>query len=68
MIFPSINDLSQGKYNRYEIALATAKTCRQLLDKQPRVAFLSCSTKGSASVSAPRQSVPSPGTRRQTDR
>ncbi len=31
-----------------DIALATMKTCRQLLDKQPRVAFLSCSTKGSA--------------------
>lgn len=31
-----------------DIALATMKTCRSLLDVQPHVAFLSCSTKGSA--------------------
>lgn len=28
MIFPTINDLSQDKYNRYEIALAAAKCAR----------------------------------------
>lgn len=28
MIFPTINDLSQDKFNRYEIALATAKCAR----------------------------------------
>ena len=28
MIYPTINDLSKGKYNRYEVALATAKCAR----------------------------------------
>lgn len=36
MIFPSINDLSQGKYNRYEIALATAKCARRITNEYVR--------------------------------
>ena len=33
MIYPTINDLSQGKYNRYEVALATAK-CARMITKE----------------------------------
>jgi hypothetical protein len=37
MIFPSINELSQeGKYNRYEIALATAKCARIVTNEYVR--------------------------------
>lgn len=33
MIYPTINDLSQGKYNRYEVALATAKCARMITNE-----------------------------------
>ncbi len=41
----NINPNSDGLV---DIALATMKTCKNLLGKQPRVSFLSCSSKGSA--------------------
>ena len=28
MLYPTINDLTKGEYNRYELALATAKCAR----------------------------------------
>ena len=33
MIYPTINDLSKGEYNRYEIALATAKCARMITNE-----------------------------------
>ena len=36
MIYPTINDLSQGEYNRYEIALATAKCARKITNEYVR--------------------------------
>ena len=36
MIHPTINDLSKGKYNRYEIALATAKCARIITNEYVR--------------------------------
>jgi DNA-directed RNA polymerase subunit K/omega len=36
MIFPTINDLTKGKYNRYEIALATAKCARLITNEYVR--------------------------------
>ena len=33
MIYPTINDLSKGEYNRYEIALATAKCARTITNE-----------------------------------
>ncbi|MBQ9780281.1 MAG: DNA-directed RNA polymerase subunit omega [Clostridia bacterium] len=33
MIYPTINDLSKGKYNRYEVALATAKCARMITNE-----------------------------------
>ena len=33
MIYPTIKDLSKGKYNRYEIALATAKCARMITNE-----------------------------------
>ena len=36
MIKPTINDLSQGKYNRYEVALATAKCARMITNEYVR--------------------------------
>lgn len=34
MIYPSIDDLSQGKYNRYMLCIATAKCARTITDEQ----------------------------------
>ena len=36
MIYPTINDLSKGEYNRYEIALATAKCARIITNEYVR--------------------------------
>lgn len=36
MIFPTINDLNEGKYNRYEVALATAKCARMITNEYVR--------------------------------
>ena len=36
MIYPTINDLSRGDYNRYEIALATAKCARMITNEYVR--------------------------------
>lgn len=36
MIYPTINDLSHGNYNRYEIALATAKCARMITNEYVR--------------------------------
>ena len=33
MIYPAIQDLAQGEYNRYEIALATAKCARMITNE-----------------------------------
>lgn len=33
MIYPTINDLSKGEYNRYEVALATAKCARMITNE-----------------------------------
>ena len=33
MIYPTINDLSKDRYNRYEIALATAKCARMITNE-----------------------------------
>ncbi len=33
MIFPSISDLTKGKYNRYELVIATAKCARMITDE-----------------------------------
>jgi DNA-directed RNA polymerase subunit K/omega len=33
MITPSINELSQGKYNRYMLVIATAKSARIITDE-----------------------------------
>lgn len=33
MIYPTINDLTKGEYNRYEIALATAKCARMITNE-----------------------------------
>ena len=36
MLYPTIEDLTQGKYNRYELALATAKCARLITDEYVR--------------------------------
>ena len=36
MLYPTINDLTKGEYNRYELALATAKCARMLTDEYVR--------------------------------
>lgn len=36
MIYPNINDLNNGEYNRYEIALATAKCARMITNEYVR--------------------------------
>lgn len=36
MIHPTINDLSKGEYNRYEVALATAKCARMITNEYTR--------------------------------
>ncbi len=36
MIYPTINDLTRGEYNRYEIALATAKCARMITNEYTR--------------------------------
>lgn len=33
MIYPTINKLTQGKYNRYQLAVATAKGARIITDE-----------------------------------
>lgn len=33
MLYPTINDLTKGKYNRYELALATSKCARLITDE-----------------------------------
>ena len=33
MLHPTIDELTQGKYNRYELALATAKCARIITDE-----------------------------------
>ena len=36
MIYPAIQDLAKGEYNRYEIALATAKCARMITNEYVR--------------------------------
>ena len=36
MIFPTTSDLTKGKYNRYEVALATAKCARMITNEYVR--------------------------------
>lgn len=36
MLYPTINELTKGEYNRYELALATAKCARMLTDEYVR--------------------------------
>ena len=36
MIYPTIQDLTKGKYNRYELAIATAKGARIITDEYVR--------------------------------
>ncbi len=36
MIYPTIKDLTKGEYNRYEIALATAKCARMITNEYTR--------------------------------
>ena len=33
MIYPTIQDLTKGKYNRYQLAIATAKCARLITDE-----------------------------------
>lgn len=33
MLYPTINDLTKGKFNRYELALATSKCARLITDE-----------------------------------
>ena len=36
MLYPTIEELTKGKYNRYELALATAKCARLITDEYVR--------------------------------
>ena len=36
MLYPTIGDLTKGKFNRYELALATAKCARLITDEYVR--------------------------------
>lgn len=36
MLYPTINDLTKDEYNRYELALATAKCARMITDEYVR--------------------------------
>ena len=36
MLHPTIDELTQGKYNRYELALATARCARLITDEYVR--------------------------------
>lgn len=36
MIYPTIQDLTKGKYNRYELSIATAKGARRITDEYVR--------------------------------
>ena len=36
MIYPTIKDLTKGKYNRYELSIATAKGARLITDEYVR--------------------------------
>ena len=36
MIYPTIKDLTKGEFNRYEIALATAKCARMITNEYTR--------------------------------
>jgi len=40
MIYPSIQELSKGKYNRYELCIATAKCARAITDELTNPASL----------------------------
>ncbi len=33
MLYPTINELTKGKFNRYELAIATAKCARLITDE-----------------------------------
>ena len=33
MIYPTIDELTKGNYNRYQLAIATAKCARHIIDK-----------------------------------
>lgn len=54
MIFPTINDLNEGKYNRYEVALATAKCARMITNEYVRQrAEAECSMTGNKDTDRP---------------
>lgn len=54
MIFPTINDLNEGKYNRYEVALATAKCARMITNEYVRQrAEAECSMTGNKETDRP---------------
>ena len=36
MLYPTISDLTKGKFNRYELAIATAKCARLITDEYVR--------------------------------
>ena len=33
MLYPTIDELTKGKFNRYELAIATAKCARMITDE-----------------------------------
>lgn len=54
MIFPTINDLNEGKYNRYEVALAAAKCARMITNEYVRQrAEAECSMTGNKDTDRP---------------
>ena len=36
MLYPTINQLTKGKFNRYELVVATAKCARMITDEYTR--------------------------------
>ena len=57
MIYPTIQDLTKGNYNRYQLAIATAKCARLITDEyvKQRVAAesqLTGSKEGSATIAS----------------